>query len=74
MEPCTDLAEVADGLHDVAGAGFAFGANHGGAFADAAQEPRPGRAQPQTNGTREAMLVEDGGTLHRPESRLRIHQ
>jgi hypothetical protein len=32
-----DGAHVADGLDDVAGAGFALGADHGGAFADAAE-------------------------------------
>ena len=32
-----DGAGVADGFDDVAGAGFAFGTHHGGAFADAAQ-------------------------------------
>ena len=32
-----DLANVADGVDHVSGAGFAFGANHGRAFGDAAQ-------------------------------------
>jgi hypothetical protein len=32
-----DLAHVLDGVDDVAGAGFAFGADHGRAFGDAAQ-------------------------------------
>ena len=32
-----DLADVLDGVDDVAGAGFAFGADHGRAFGDAAE-------------------------------------
>ena len=32
-----DLADVLDGVDYVAGAGFALGADHGGAFGDAAQ-------------------------------------
>ena len=32
-----DLAHVLDGVDDVAGAGFALGADHGGAFGDAAE-------------------------------------
>src|SRR6266705_288050 len=32
-----DLADVLDGMHDVAGAGFALGANHGRAFRDTAE-------------------------------------
>ena len=32
-----DLADVLDGVDNVAGAGFALGADHGGAFGDAAQ-------------------------------------
>ena len=32
-----DLADVLDGVDDVSGAGFALGADHAGAFGDAAQ-------------------------------------
>ncbi len=32
-----DLADVLDGVDDVAGAGFALGADHGGAFGDTAE-------------------------------------
>ena len=37
LDLADDLAHVLDGVDDVAGAGFALGADHGGAFGDAAE-------------------------------------
>ena len=57
-----DLAHVLDGVDDVAGAGFAFGADHGRAFGDAAQSLAQ-VARAADKGSGEGVLVDVVGLV-----------
>ena len=61
-----DLAHVLDGVDDVAGAGLAFGANHGCAFGDAA-EGFAEVARAADEGRGEGVLVDVEGLVGRGE-------